>query len=800
MVKFEKKEILIDGKPVFLLSGELHYFRQPPENWQHLLDEAKEMGLNCISSYVPWLLHEEKEGEFCFEGRLDLGAFIDLCAENGLYFFVRPGPFIMAEMKGEGIPYWVAKKHPSAVPVGFDGKLSAGTNLDYLDPGYLEECRRWYQKVMPIIAPRLHCQGGNVIGVQLDNEIGMLNWVMNSPMLNENTLSKFTVWLKKEYPHEELSARYPFSLEDKEIYLSAFRSPKEEWVTAFHFDFGRFLRKYYAEYVAILKGYAEENGIHDTPFFINIHGTGNSRLMDYPLGVSQLYEAFNQGQGMISGTDVYLGEPTEGTYQDLYVANAITDCMNQRGNPLTSIEFECSDGPYCSLLGTRYHPSATSQKMLMCLSQNARMLSFYVFSGGENYLLRFPEHDGNERMAFTGQAHGVNAPVQPDGTRNYSFGHIRKTARTIHALNELIASSHQETDPVSLGFIPDYFLTELAYPASEKIRRVFDDLRRWRCAGAIDSVARGLLSNGISFDAVNLQKENPVKERLLVVLSARYMDAKVQEKLADFLEAGGRVFFYGELPEYDLEGEPCRILLEKLGLDSPEYVTAHHPVNYPTAECAGNFEGAAPAYTLEYAQAFSPDDTQILTLHGSGKMCGFLRNVGQGKACGVTADYPADMEFYRRVWEALGVVPSWKASHYRQGIYLSSTVSLDGQRLLYLMNLDAFPKTVDIVHNGEVLFPGFQLGEKASHILPIGVKAGEVEVLSSTAELVKASPEELRFLPTQNGSDIVKLKTQRIPCLDRGPAPEKKEDFWLLKLNPQEETVVRFSSQKPTEI
>ena len=84
MVAFRDGQIFIDETPVFILSGEMHYFRQPKENWQHLIDEAKEMGLNCISSYVPWILHEEKEGDYCFEDTLDLGAFIDLCKENGL--------------------------------------------------------------------------------------------------------------------------------------------------------------------------------------------------------------------------------------------------------------------------------------------------------------------------------------------------------------------------------------------------------------------------------------------------------------------------------------------------------------------------------------------------------------------------------------------------------------------------------------------------------------------------------------------------------------------------------------------
>ena len=57
-VTFADGCLFLNGEPAFLLSGELHYFRQSRENWQHLIDEAKAMGLNCAASYVPWLLHE----------------------------------------------------------------------------------------------------------------------------------------------------------------------------------------------------------------------------------------------------------------------------------------------------------------------------------------------------------------------------------------------------------------------------------------------------------------------------------------------------------------------------------------------------------------------------------------------------------------------------------------------------------------------------------------------------------------------------------------------------------------------
>jgi len=760
MVLFNDKKILIDSKPVFLLSGELHYFRQPRENWQHLIDEAKAMGLNCIASYVPWILHEEKEGDYRFDGNLDLGAFIDLCGKNGLYFFVRPGPFIMAEMKNEGLPYWVAKKHPDAVPVGFDGKQVPCTTLDYLNPGYLEECRKWYRKVMSIIAPRLHCNGGNIIGVQLDNEIGMLNWVTNHPLLNDNVLNRFISYLKEIYDEDSLRKRYPFAWNDTEGVFEKLRSPEESYSVEFHTDYGRFMRRYYAEYVSKLKSYAEESGIHDTPFFINIHGTGQGRIFDFPLGISQLYEAYNQGDGMISGTDVYLGEPTEGKYQDLYVINALTDCMNKKGNPLTSIEFECSDGPYCSLSGMRYHPSATSHKMLMCLSQNARMLSFYVFSGGENYLLEYPEKDGNERMAFTGQLHGYNAPVQPDGSHNYSFDHIAKTARSIHALNGLIASSRQRLDDVSMAFIPDYFLTEAAYQKSDRVKSVFENLKRWRCAHSIDSVARALLGHNISFDAVDIQNGEIPQEKALVVLSARYMQREIQEKLVDYVEKGGRLLIYGELPEFDLEGNPCTLLIDAMKLSSPSYVENTPPTYFLTFEGCNQFKNVVPMHRGESAQCFEADEDAIISPYGSGKMCGMIKAIGKGEICAITCDYPADMEFYARIFNRLAIKASLKVKHYRQGIYAAATESEDGQRLLYVINLDAVKKTVDIEMDGEILFKDFTLGEKASYILPVGVKAAGGVIVKSTAEVVGLAENSIVFRPTQ-GNDYIIIKTDR---------------------------------------
>lgn len=760
-VTFADGRLFLGGEPAFLLSGELHYFRQPRENWQQLIDEVKAMGLNCVASYVPWLLHEEKEGAYDFSGNLDLGAFIDLCGENGLYVFIRPGPFIMAEMKNEGLPYWIAKKHPDALPVGFGGERPASTTLDYLHPGYLADCKKWYSRVMQEIAPRLYPKGGPIIGVQLDNEVGMLSWVTNTPLLNENTLRRFGTWLKEQYPPKALAGRYPFSPDDEEKLIQGCRFPKEHYSPAFHRDFGRFMRGYYAEYLRILRGYAEEAGIRDVPFFVNVHGTGDARLFDYPLGLSQLYEGFTDG-GMISGGDLYLGEPREGNYQDLYLGGVLTACMNQNGSPLTTIEFECSDAPYCSLNDMRFHPAAIPHNTLMMVMQGARMANYYVFSGGENTLLHCPPGDGDDRMAFTGQNHGYNAPVGPDGSHNDAFPLIARMAKALEGAGDFLADAVPVTDPVTLGFVPDLFLTELCCPESEAEKAIQRNLKRWRCAGApADSLARALLDNQILFSAADIQNGPIPADKTLIFFSPRYLAEEIQQKLVDFVSGGGTLLLYGELPEYDLIGEPCTILLDALSLSAPQYRQNAQPRSFLTISACGALAGAAADNRANFAQCFSQMPGGILSPYGTNLCCGFIRELGKGRIAAITCDYPNDPNFYQALFAKLGLKGSLRTPHPRRGVFASRLRGKDGGELLCLLNLDYTEKTLPVTVDGQTLFDSLTLGAKAGLLLPLNFSAAGAVICYADAELIASTADSLTLRTTQGGRGKLLLKNRR---------------------------------------
>ena len=51
-----------DGTPLVIRAGEMHYPRIPRAYWRDRMQKARAMGLNTISTYVFWNLHEPTAG------------------------------------------------------------------------------------------------------------------------------------------------------------------------------------------------------------------------------------------------------------------------------------------------------------------------------------------------------------------------------------------------------------------------------------------------------------------------------------------------------------------------------------------------------------------------------------------------------------------------------------------------------------------------------------------------------------------------------------------------------------------
>jgi hypothetical protein len=151
-IRFDSRSLIIDDKPVFIFSGELHYFRCPRELWKDRMQKMKDAGLNCVDTYLAWNLHEQEEpknpDDFSkLQDMKQVGDFIQAARDLGLYVIIRPGPYICAEVDRGGIPGWLMKYKPEG--------LKLGQFLRSNSPFMLAWDRHWLEAAAKVVRPHL---------------------------------------------------------------------------------------------------------------------------------------------------------------------------------------------------------------------------------------------------------------------------------------------------------------------------------------------------------------------------------------------------------------------------------------------------------------------------------------------------------------------------------------------------------------------------------------------------------------------------------------------------------------------
>ncbi len=149
---------MLDGQPLQILAGELHYPRIARADWRDRLKKLKSLGLNTLSAYVFWNAHETTPGKYDFSGNLDISAWLGTAQEEGLHVLLRAGPYICGEWDGGGYPAWLFP----------DETVKART----LDPAYMEPAGRWLKRLGQEITHLEIDRGGPILMTQVENEYG----------------------------------------------------------------------------------------------------------------------------------------------------------------------------------------------------------------------------------------------------------------------------------------------------------------------------------------------------------------------------------------------------------------------------------------------------------------------------------------------------------------------------------------------------------------------------------------------------------------------------------------------------
>ncbi|XP_009292109.2 beta-galactosidase-1-like protein 2 isoform X2 [Danio rerio] len=125
-LRADSTHFTLAGAPFRILGGSIHYFRVPRAHWRDRLLKLKACGLNTLTTYVPWNLHEPERGVYVFQDQLDLD--------------------------------WLLQ----------DKKMKLRTTYS----GFTSAVNSYFDKLIPRITPLQYKKGGPIIAVQVENEYG----------------------------------------------------------------------------------------------------------------------------------------------------------------------------------------------------------------------------------------------------------------------------------------------------------------------------------------------------------------------------------------------------------------------------------------------------------------------------------------------------------------------------------------------------------------------------------------------------------------------------------------------------
>jgi beta-galactosidase len=568
------KTFLLDGKPAFLNAGEIQYFRISRDLWRTHLQKAKDAGLNAVSTYIPWDWHEEKEGQFDFEGKThpqkDLLHWLDLCKEFGLMAIVKPGPVILAEYRGAGIPFWFIEKHGEECLVknslGSIGQLECMT---FMHPTYLELTMKWYDQVIPLLAERQVSQGGAVSMLQVCNEVGVFTWLAHQGDYASVCIDSYRQFLKDSY--EDIDAlnsvyqEYNHSFVDvippsdtKKTYDSRAEWAKDQ-------DWHSFWRRYYGDYLRLLMKELRRRGI-DVPFYHNLPGWIYGSGWEFPLNITMYSDLYDENYPeIIFGVDHIPEYMSYRNAHDDRIINDITLAM-QGGGPLFSAEFQS---------GSReYHVVPTPREMSLfykaSLSHGLVGWNYYMFSQGKNQCNR----------GYSGQTFYWFTPLDANAEESSAYPLVKDTNALVNTLEPIILESERRAK-IAVAFYAPYYGTEL-----EKIADLGKcDMKlqpsHMRKVSYFDGLLKIFNLLNIDYDTVDLQRTSLAEMQnydQMWVFSVDFMDELSQQKVVDYMAAGGQAVIFPTFPTLNLKMKQCTLMSDALKMDDADWTHIDSPL------------------------------------------------------------------------------------------------------------------------------------------------------------------------------------------------------------------------------
>jgi beta-galactosidase len=631
-----------DNKKVFLNSGEIHYFRIKKELWTKHLEAAKEAGINTISTYVPWAWHESEEGVFDFDGssapERDILGWLRKCQDLGLTCIVKPGPFILAEFRGAGLPDWFMDKYYDVVKMrNRNGQIFPSDGVSLFNKIYLEKVSLWYDNIMPLISKHEVSAGGPIIMMQICNEIGVFSWLAKQGDYKIPVKEHFITYLTKKFSGiaevNNLWETNYTSYTDIELPPDGKLPYQSKGDRGRDYEWHCFWRTYYGDYLRMLSEMARKKGV-TVPLYHNLPGWIYGNGYEFPVNITMYEDLFHEKSEILFGIDHIPEFLSHRNLHDDRIINDITFAM-QGNKPLFAAEFQS---------GSReYHVVTNPREMgLFYKASIANGLvgwNYYMFSQGRN-----PRHKG-----YSGETFYWFNPLTAEGERTSAFPLVKRMNELLKTSENLIVEAKRKAE-ICVLFYPPYYATELERPVSAECELTFS-YSAIRRSAYFDGLLKALQVLNIDYDMLDLSKASSQelgKFKQVWAFCTDEMNAPDQQSIVDYTKAGGNAVIFPYLPDREMSNKPCTIIRDALNISPSGKEIIDSPLidiyEQKDIKCANPLIIYSPE-SLANAQVIAR------TLNGS--ICGFSKPLGKGSVIHVGTWVGFDTEGHKPVYESI---------------------------------------------------------------------------------------------------------------------------------------------------
>lgn len=587
-----------DGKPFFFIGADYQYYRDKRSNWSARLDQLKEGRCNVITFYIPWrhhLVHDPVTGEITYDftgetlDSRDVVTFLNLIREKNLLAIAKPGPFVHSELNIGGLPDVSSPSfNPEIEPVRVYSQKPLYWEYGWTqlpspnDPLFDALAKRWLNEVGKLLQPYVG-EGQPLIGIQLLDET--IYCTSNDAPWHFGyggpDMQYFHKLLKEKYLTIEHYNRChgteykAFDFVTGPVLRPGERvaSSRKELLT--YMDWGMFqwrLRRdiyaRYIEYLGIDLPYLTNFAAITPPIEEKIPEKQEMWARDIQAEYWHLYPEwwFNQNR-VDMDTDVY----EYGMISWLGVAAYnINDTTSEPGDLKKNDVFHRYINTARRRRGINMEENWGFSKLYHTLSQYPFIPFFQTLAsiagGCTGYVI------------FTGVCHGywiddldavtrkqqrtfpTDAPIGENGETGAMYD-------TMVLLNDFFVNEGEGLLRAEL----DMDICFLIYPEYASISSWVPDQKKFGVNENVPRVGTDVLEpaamicnqHGINYEFAEIAAysvKELLKKKAVAMHLGFFLAEAEQQKLIDFVQAGGKLIIGGELPRFDDAMEPCTLL------------------------------------------------------------------------------------------------------------------------------------------------------------------------------------------------------------------------------------------------